>query len=343
MKRYITGLLATLVIVLGLSAQAGASLSGSYWTANISSLPPTMTTQKFNVQYNISAIQPLSPYTFTAELFVSTDGGNTFPSTPCATQTTLLSDTNDQYGGSGTFPACISSDGNYTFEIVVTRDGFSDPALITKKTSTLVDSSAPSPPSYAGKTISGDTYTLTFTAPSTNNVSYVSIFASTSKTFQTDSSTQVGNINVVANQTYTFTYTAPDSTIRYFALQAFDTAGNGSTLVGDPGVIITPVITTSTIQNTSTPGSTSSGQVLGSTTSATGTGSGQINAPGESSKKISKSNSGSVLGITKTPLSQTKTTKAWEITAAVIVALIVIYLTYISRTGRSLLLKKRTK
>ena len=341
MRKFLISLAAALFLTLGVS---GAAFAGTKtypdWTASISTLQSPINTQKFNIQYSVIS---LVPATFTVDLYVSIDNGATYGTTPCETQDTNY-DPNNVYGGSGTLPACITSDGSYTFKVVITKDGDITDTFHPLYTSTVVNSVAPNPPTYNGKTISGDTYTLNFVAPTTSDVGYVNIYASTSTTYQTDSSTLVGKVNVTPGQSYSFAYTAPNSTTRYFSLQAFDTAGNGSTLVGDPGVIITPVITTSSIQNTSTPGSTSSGQVLGSTTSATSsTGSGQINAPGESSKKIAKSNSGSVLGITKTPISQTKTTKEWETTAAVIVALIVIYLTYISRTGRSLLLKKRTK
>lgn len=340
MKRYITSLFATLVLLFGLSAQVSAS-TNPYWIANISTLPTYMTTQKFNVQYDVTSTQPDS---FTAELYVSTDGGATYPSVPCNTQDTN-SDANDVYGGSGTLPACISTDGAYTFKVVVTRDGSSDPAQ-TFTTNTQVDSMAPNAPSYAGKTISGDTYTLSFSAPSNSDVNSVSIYASTSKTFTADSSTLVGSVNVAANQTYTFSYTAPNSTIRYFALQSYDKAGNGSTLVGDPGVIVTPVITTSSVQNGPVSNdNTSSGQVLGSTTTANGSGTstGQINAIGQSSKQNPKSNKGKVLGTSATKNKLSSSAKVWETTGAVLVALIVIYLNYIVRTNRSVLFKKRSK
>lgn len=336
MRRYLNVFITSLILALSLGSHVGAIIAPTTWTANISTLPATMNTQNFNIQYDVNSIQPA---TFTASLYLSNDGGSTYSVAPCVVQDTNY-DSNDVYGGSGTLKACISSDGSYSFKVVVTRDSSSDPAQ-SFTTSTLVDSSAPNPPSYAGKTVAGDTYTLTFTAPSSSDVSAVKIFASTATTYSANSSTQVGIVNVQPSHTYNFTYTAPNSTTLYFALQAFNTSGNGSTLVGDPGVVINPVITINTAPTT-TASSAPAGQVLGASTSSSNSSGGQINAPGQSSSKSTRTGAkGKVLGAStiKVKLSNNRN---WLIALAVIIAAIVLYIGYASRTGRNLLFKKNT-
>ncbi len=342
MKRILDGLVVTILSVFVLSGMASASVAYTTWTADISTLPSYINSQNFNVQYDVSSIEPA---TFTADLYVSSDNGVTYSATPCATQDTNY-DAKNVYGGSGyfvTYPACVSKDGSYMFKLVVTKDGSTDPAQ-TKTTSTTVDTIAPNPPSYGGKTVSGDTYVLSFTAPS-SDVSYINIYASASLTYVADSSTLVGQeLSVTPGQAYKFSYTAPNSSTRYFSLQAYDLAGNSSVLVGDPGEIVTPVITTPSAQPAATPttsSSSSSEQVLGATTSPNTNSSGQINAPGSSSSKNS-TNNGKVLGTTK---SKTKNAagKGWDIALAIVLSVILLYMIIAARTGRNLLFKKPSK
>lgn len=164
------------------------------------------------------------------------------------------------YGKSWTQAVNVPSDGTYTF-LAKANDGSSDSVTVK------VDSTAPASPTYGGKVRSGNKYTVTFTAPSSSDVTTVKIFSSKSSSFTADSSTQVGEVAVAPGQTRTFSYNAPDSIERYNAVQAFDSAGNGSALVGDPQV------TASSAAQAQTDGSAAAttGTNDGSAETATGT------------------------------------------------------------------------
>lgn len=293
MKRLLLSLLTITSLTLGTTGVAAAFTT---WTANISQLPATMNTRSFNVQYTVLSTEA---DTFTAQLKQSTDGGATYAN--CGVAQNTSTDPNDVNGGSGALPACVTGDGDYRFEIVIIRDGGEGDSQTVGPTSTHVDATAPGAPVYGGKTQTGNSYVVKFTAPSDSDVTTVKVFASTSKTYTANSATQVGSVAVSPNQSTSFSYTAPDGATRYFSVQAFDAAGNGSSLVGDPGTVVTPVRVVnngaaastnggSAVQTAAATTSTSTGQVQGVSTT-----NGQVNAPGQS-----KTNNGKVLGVEAT-------------------------------------------
>jgi hypothetical protein len=230
---------------------------------------------------------------------------------------------------------------------VASRDGAEEDTQTTATKNVHVDATGPAAPIYGGKTVSGKTYTLNFTAPSTPDVSHVQIFASTNQTYQASDATRVGDISVSPNQSKTFTYTAPDSTPRYFALQAFDAAGNGSPTVGDPGTVVNPVRFINQ-GGTGAAGSAGAGAGGGANTAAVTAGGGQvqgvttennngeINAPGKSNNTDKKN--GSVLGAETTKQSSSK--KAWLATGGILLLLLAAYYWIFPHAGKSLFKKK---
>lgn len=332
MKRLITTFAATAALVLGMAGSAAAST----WAGTISQLPATMNTHNFNVQYTVLSTETDS---FTAQLKVLAPGSEGY--LPCGSTQDTDVDANDFNGGNGTLnvAACVPTDGNYSFEVVITRDGTggSDQQTVGP-TSTRVDTTAPGAPIYHGKVQSGNTYTLSFTAPSDSDVSNVQIFVSTSKTYTAGPSTFVGKVGVTPNGNYTFAYTAPNSTPRYFALQAFDVAGNGSTIVGDPGAIVHPVVFVnngagSSVVTASATGSGASSSNGSSSNGSNGSNSSsQVGATGPSSTTKSNQKNGTVLG-TDTVTHHHNT--VWYIVGGVAIVLLALYYWFFSRLGKS--------
>jgi hypothetical protein len=144
--------------------------------------------------------------------------------------------TTKDYGDSGDFGVTVPADGTYQFHL---RAANGSEIKTTPAANVTVDTAAPGAPAYSGKTRSGNTYTLTFTAPDDGDTAEIRIYSSTSRSFTADAGSQVGAVAVAPGETRTFSYTAPDDRERFHALQAFDSAGNFSALVGDPNTTAT--------------------------------------------------------------------------------------------------------
>ncbi len=323
MKRLFSSLIGTLSLLV-LAAMPIAS--AATWEATISQLPTYTTTHNFNVQYTVLSTQP---DTFDVQLMQKGPGAGDF--TPCGAIQHTSDDPHATNGNSGTVPACVSAEGNYSFEFVVNRNvQEGTDSQTTAITSTTVDTVAPGAPSYHGKTQSGNTYTLSFTAPGDSDVTHVQIFTSTGKTYPAGDSTRVGDVTVSPNQDRTFTYTAPDGATRYFAIEAFDAAGNGSPTVGDPGTVVNPVRFVSVGGQGGGGGagagtattSTTTGQVQGASTTAPNTTTGQVNAPGSSNNS---KNNGKVLGAATVVNHNNKTAWIASISGAVALILLALY------------------
>lgn len=164
-----------------------------------------------------------------------------------------FSDTASTYGGSWSQAVTVTTDGIYTFS-AITSNSNGDPAKTVEAT-VNVDTTAPAAPTYLGKTQSGNTYAVKFTAPSSADVSEVRIYAATTTSFTANSSTQVGKVSVTPGQSVVFSYSSPDSSARYFAVQAFDGHGNASALSGDS--VVTPGSAVTTANNTTSSTGTS--------------------------------------------------------------------------------------
>ncbi len=323
MKRLITSFAAFLsLLTLAVAPMASAA---TYWQVNISS-PSTQNSRTFNVQYTVLATATAD---FSVQLFQ--DGS------PPGSQQSTTTDASSAVGNSGTFTVTVTADGTYAYKVTATCQPAADCAGSTKPSNTVnvtVDATAPGAPTYNGKTQSGNTYTVSFKAPGDADVTNVKVFASTSKTYTADSAHQVGNVAVSPNQSASFSYTAPDSTTRYFSVQAFDAAGNGSALVGDPGTVVNPVVFvnqggTGAVAAAQAAAATPAGQVQGVSTTTANTGNGQVNAPGKSS---SAKNNGKVLGAEITVNNSSH--KVWYASGAVVLAILAIYYWFFARVGK---------
>lgn len=123
-------------------------------------------------------------------------------------------------------------------------------------------SSAPSQPVSYSKDKSGCDYRVKFkTADDGGKTSRVEIFRSDSTNFNLDSDSRVGTVYIGSNLEGTFTNTPPDcAKTYYFAIRAFDGAGNGSGVVGD-SVVKTTTTTTVAAATTTTASSTTGGAI----------------------------------------------------------------------------------
>ena len=108
----------------------------------------------------------------------------------------------------------------------------------------------------------------------------VELYRSTDSAFSANNESLVHSVNIGSNQEYDITNSVPDcSKTYYYALRAFDNAGNGSGLVGDRITITTSTTTTSTT-------------VVDTTTVGTGTGAIPVidsDIPAEGSNQITPS------------------------------------------------------
>ena len=230
-------LIATIAAGGILAAPATALANPGQWAVQLST-PFSATLGKSNTRtftVGMSASSVNTPEILTVKLYQNGVLVNTF------------ADTTASYGGSWSQTVTAPADGTYTYKLVGSNSN-GDPDKIVE-TAVSVDATAPSAATYLGKTQAGTSYTVNFSAPN-DDVSEVRVFASTATSFAANSSTQVAVVAVTAGQKASVTYNAPDAASRYFAVQAFDSHGNGSTLTGDAIVVSNGSATTSSASAT---------------------------------------------------------------------------------------------
>jgi hypothetical protein len=332
MKRLITRLFAAISLTGLFMPIAMVSAISSNWSVQISS-PFSGTgdiakTRSFNIETKAFSVNAADVMTVN----VYQEG----VAAPLGT----FQDNDTLNGNSWTQPVTVSADGTYIFKSVASNsNGDADKEVSTTVT---VDTVVPGVPNYAGKTRSGNSYTLNFTAPS-GDVTEVRIYASTSNNFTANSSTQVGTVTVNASQAKTFAYTAPDSTERFFAVQAYDAAGNGSAFASDPNTVVVAgqpeggrgggnAVTTAAAA-TGTNGA--NGQTQGATTGDNDN-NGQVSTDGSAS---TSTQNGDVLGA-QTTGKQSKST-VWYITAGIIALAAAAYYALVTRGGYKRLMRSR--
>lgn len=129
--------------------------------------------------------------------------------------------------------AIINKDGTYQFyahAIAGSETVDSSTVSVEYKTS------GPGTPINFSKTKSGDCqYKITFkTADDSGRTSKVELYRSDQTKFDTNSGTRVGSLSIGSNQEGSFTNDISDcNKTYYYAIRAFDSAGNGSGVVGD--------------------------------------------------------------------------------------------------------------
>lgn len=126
----------------------------------------------------------------------------------------------------------INSDGTYAFSVKATAGA--DTA--TDSTNVVYNTSGPGDPrDYAKSKIGNCTYNIHFkTAADGGKTVKVEIYRSENTSFNADSGTRVGTVNSGSDEAHDFGNDVPncDKTY-YYAIRSFDSAGNGSAVVGD--------------------------------------------------------------------------------------------------------------
>jgi hypothetical protein len=225
--------------VFGQSYAALAQASTSFWKTTLSTPEDVSTLETINLDYQVASTEASD--TFNVELFVDGVSANSANGVSA--------------NNGGSFLYSFPAEGEYEFYTETTN--IAQASTRTSQTvSVMFDESEPSSPIYEGVERNGNTYTVRFTAPSNDDVASVRIYASTAQNFDLSDDNLVATVPVTSGQDVEYDYTAPDSTQRYFAVVAVDTAGNESPADGD---------TRTRTVTVSRPGG-------GSTTDGTGTG-----------------------------------------------------------------------
>ena len=141
----------------------------------------------------------------------------------------------------------ISSQGTYEFKVsaVVGAE-----TVESSTVSVAYSSDSPGTPSYSKEQSSSCDYKIKFKTADDGRTSKVKIYRSTETSFTAYSCTEVGTVSIGPNLEGSFTNIVPDcSKNYYFAIRAFDDAGNASGVAGDS--VVTVVTTTTTTTQTS--------------------------------------------------------------------------------------------
>lgn len=180
-------------------------------------------------------------------------------------------------GNCDTSSSILSSNGTYSFFITAIAGGDSvDSATVTVDYNT---SGPGTPTNYGKEKIDSCTYKIHLrSADDTGKTVKVEIYRSDSTSFNLDNGTRVGTVTIGSSTDADFNNTVPDCNKTYFyAIRAFDSAGNGSGVVGDSVTVTTTIPGPATTAAPAIPVTTAipaSGQVLGTgagPTGATGT------------------------------------------------------------------------
>lgn len=166
---------------------------------------------------------------------------------------------------------------NGTYQFYVTAAADADTAT-SETVSVNFDTNGPGDPRDYQKNKTGSCeYTIHFkTADDSGMTVKVEVYRSENTSFSADDSSRVLTIAAGSNEIHDTTNTVPDCGKNYyFAIRSFDSAGNGSGIVGDSEItIVNSTTTTTTTQQTTgaIPVSGSGGSVLGLTATEGGEG-----------------------------------------------------------------------
>lgn len=144
-----------------------------------------------------------------------------------------------------------------TYQFYTTAQANLDNATSPTVTVSYKNEAPGTPSNYSKEKITTCDYKISFkTAADNGKTKKVEIYMSSLTNFSADSGTKVAGINVGSDQEVTTNIGAPDcNKTFYFAVRAFDDAGNGSGIIGDSNVtIITKEGTTTTTTQTTATG-----------------------------------------------------------------------------------------
>lgn len=138
----------------------------------------------------------------------------------------------------------VNTNGTYAFYVMANG---------TQSNTVTVDynTSGPGTPSeYSKDHPSSCQYKISFkTADDSGKTVKVELYRSVNTSFNADSGSRSQTMGIGSNTSATFTDTVPDcNTTYYYAIRAFDSAGNGSGLVGDSQTVTTVITPTGTPQ-----------------------------------------------------------------------------------------------
>lgn len=253
---------------------------------HITQLPEYTTTNGFKLSY--SALSD-DPTTISAQFSVQKDGGiwNTFGAPlPGANGQIQVTDTQ------------MPSDGKYCFKVEITS--------ASNGTCTTYDSKAPANPyNFRKEQVGVTTLRIRWTNPSDTDYDVTYIYRGEQPDFSADEAHKIGGLGGTFNENMSYNDTGLDLANKtyYYAIRAFDKAGNGSGLIGDN-------MTTTVLGAKTTPAGTKvttlpkeqavGGEVLSDSTEPTPTTAAQgvVNQIAESVKAVSKTRMiGIVIGV----------------------------------------------
>ncbi len=170
-------------------------------------------------------------------------------------------------GNCQTSSSVITTGGTYQFYATATAG--SGENATSETVSVDYNTSGPGDPRDYNKTKSSCTYTIHFrTAEDSGKTVKVEIYRSENTSFNTDSGTRVGTVSVGSNETRDFSDTPADcNKTYYYAIRSFDSAGNGSGVVGDSQTVtINPPTTVSPTPGQGAIAGGTGGNILGTGT-----------------------------------------------------------------------------
>lgn len=134
----------------------------------------------------------------------------------------------------------IASQGTYEFKVSAQAGAESVESPVVSVT---YQTDAPSTPSsFSKEQVSSCEYKIKFKTADDGKTSKVKIYRSDQTSFTADSGTEVGTVNIGPNLEGSFTNVVPDcGKTYYFAIRAFDDAGNASGITGDSLVTVETV------------------------------------------------------------------------------------------------------
>lgn len=139
----------------------------------------------------------------------------------------------------------LNDNGVYQFYVTAAAD--SD-TITSETVSITYDTNGPGDPRDYNKTRNACEYTIHFkTANDSGMTVKTEVYRSENTSFSADDGSRIMSVNTGSDESHDVTNTPPDcNKTYYFAIRSFDTAGNGSGIVGDSEITITSGTTTTT-------------------------------------------------------------------------------------------------
>jgi hypothetical protein len=185
----------------------------------------------------------------------------------------------------------VNSQGTYSFKVEATAGDGAGDNFDSDTTSVTFDTSGPGDVrDYSKNKTNSCEYTIHFrTADDAGQTVKVELYRSDAVPFDANSGTRIQSLAVGSNEAKDTTDTPPDcNKTYYYAVRAFDSAGNGSSLVGDNVTNVTVISPTPGGTAGAIPLSSGQGSILGAGTGAEGT-AGTTGAEGETLGETSPS------------------------------------------------------